>query len=141
MEKQLNLKFVHNRKNNLSKAGKALVQLRIHYLGQKKTEYKSTGIYIKPNQWDNIKQEVNSKCPGQERYLHNQLLEKIKADFNSLELQANYKNEKITPDKLKAGVKSSGLTVASFYQEWIETNKTFKPNTLKNQELFVVLAV
>ena len=58
-----------------------------------------------------------------------------------LELQANYKNEKITPDKLKAGVKSSGLTVASFYQEWIETKKTFKPNTLKNQELFVILAV
>ena len=48
-------KVVFNRKNELNKESKALIQIRAYHDGQNK--YFSTGIYIPPNEWNDKKMQ------------------------------------------------------------------------------------
>ena len=52
----MTINFIYNRKNKLNKDGKALLQVRISENLQKR--YISTGIYLKPNEWDPIQSKV-----------------------------------------------------------------------------------
>jgi hypothetical protein len=53
--------FVYNRKNKVNKQGEALVQMQVYY--NKERKYLSTGIYLKPNEWDAKRNEVNKNHP------------------------------------------------------------------------------
>ena len=48
--RNIEFRFIYNRKNKLNRDGKALVQLEAYY--DRKRKYFSTGIYITPQQWD-----------------------------------------------------------------------------------------
>jgi len=48
--KKTQYKPIHNRKDKLNKRGEALVQIEVYY--QRRRKYISTGIYLKPEQWD-----------------------------------------------------------------------------------------
>ncbi|MDE5419120.1 site-specific integrase [Labilibaculum sp. DW002] len=66
-------KIVYNRKGKTNKEGKALLQLQVYL--QKKQRYFSTGIYLKPKQWDESKRQVKNH-PNQIR-LNKQLRDLI----------------------------------------------------------------
>ncbi|WP_040665134.1 Arm DNA-binding domain-containing protein, partial [Nafulsella turpanensis] len=53
--------FVYNRKNKLNKDGEALVQIQVYY--QQKRKWISTGIYLKPKEWDERRSEVSYHHP------------------------------------------------------------------------------
>ena len=54
---QIHFTTVFNRKKKLNKKGEALIQICAYHLGRRK--YFSTGIYIKPNQWDSKRLKIN----------------------------------------------------------------------------------
>jgi site-specific recombinase XerD len=54
---QIHFTTVFNRKKKLNKKGEALIQICAYHLGRRK--YFSTGIYIKPNQWDLKRSKIN----------------------------------------------------------------------------------
>ncbi len=58
---KIQFKFVYNRKNKLNKDGTALIQIEA-YLNRKR-KYFSTGIKIKPAEWDKKKNIINKKHP------------------------------------------------------------------------------
>jgi len=51
-------RFIYNRKNQLNKEGKALVQIEV-YLNAKR-KFLSTGVYLAPNEWNENRSEVTS---------------------------------------------------------------------------------
>jgi integrase len=55
---QIHFSLVYNRKKKLNKRGEALIQICAYHLGKRK--YFSTGIYIKPIQWDFKRLKVNN---------------------------------------------------------------------------------
>jgi len=59
--KKVTYRLKFNRKNKLNSKGQAVIQIEA-YLNEKR-KYFSTGIKIKPNQWNENKQVVNSKHP------------------------------------------------------------------------------
>ena len=54
---QIHFTSIFNRKKKLNKNGEALIQICAYHLGRRK--YFSTGIYIKPNQWDLKRLKIN----------------------------------------------------------------------------------
>jgi integrase len=54
---QIHFTSIFNRKKKLNKKGEALIQICAYHLGRRK--YFSTGIYIKPNQWDLKRLKIN----------------------------------------------------------------------------------
>lgn len=55
---EIHFSLVFNRKNKLNKSGEALIQICAYHIGKRK--YFSSGIYIKPNQWDLKRLKVNN---------------------------------------------------------------------------------
>jgi len=54
---QIHFTIIFNRKKKLNKRGEALIQICAYHLGRRK--YFSTGIYIKPDQWDIKRSKIN----------------------------------------------------------------------------------
>ncbi len=52
--RNIEFRFIYNRKGQLNKDGKALVQLEIYQ--DRKRKFFSTGIYLTPKQWDASRQ-------------------------------------------------------------------------------------
>ena len=61
--RRVEFRFIYNRKGQLNKDGKALVQLEI-YQGRKR-KFFSTGIYLTPKQWDDKRQVVKNHTDAQ----------------------------------------------------------------------------
>jgi hypothetical protein len=68
-------KLVYNRKGKLGKDKRALIQIEI-YLDSKR-KYISTGIYLRPEQWDSKNREINSRNENH-IFLNKILKEKIR---------------------------------------------------------------
>jgi hypothetical protein len=54
----LKVTFTHNRKKKLNAKGQVVVQMRLYLDRQEK--YITTGIYLKPSEWDSKRQRVKS---------------------------------------------------------------------------------
>ncbi len=74
MKTIIEYRLIYNRRGKLNKEGKALIQIEVYQ--NRKRKYFSTGIYIKPNQWDDKRKIVKSHPEAQR--LNMQLFEQIK---------------------------------------------------------------
>lgn len=79
---------IYNRKNQLNKQGKALIQIECYLNGRNK--YFSTQIYIEPNYWNNKTRTIKTDYPNAIK-INKQIAEKLR-DFENYEL-----------DKINAG--------------------------------------
>jgi hypothetical protein len=53
--------LVYNRKNQLNKQGKALVQIQVYY--NKKRKWLGTNVYLTPKEWDAKRMKVATSHP------------------------------------------------------------------------------
>ncbi len=88
MQKKVTYKVIFNRLDKLNSSETALIQIEA-YLNRKR-KYFSTGIYIKPNQWNANKQVINSKNPKNLEL--NRLLKKQLSELEKFELQQGLKH-------------------------------------------------
>jgi integrase len=56
-------KIIYNRKKNLNKLGEALIQIVV-YIPKMGRKYLSTGIHIKPDEWDAKNKKIKKKNPN-----------------------------------------------------------------------------
>lgn len=99
--------LVYNRKKRLNKKGVALVQVGTYLDGKKK--YFSTGIYLKPEQWDGRKHIVRN-------HPNADALNRVICDFMALmerkEMELWQQGRRITLDLLKETLDTSENTMA-----------------------------
>ncbi|MCK5277207.1 MAG: site-specific integrase [Cyclobacteriaceae bacterium] len=120
-------------------------QIYNQYSHQQKTTLLSTGLKVKPKDWDSKNQRVRKTVPNHEKI--NAFLEKQKAKINDIVLQFKFNDQEPTTDKVVAkyrqhrteinGVKPvKPVSDKSFFEHFdyfIEACKsTKKPNTLRN---------
>lgn len=95
--RQIEFTLVYNRKKSLNKNGEALIQVCCYRMGVRK--YFSTGIYIKPEEWNERKQIVNHYREDYEE-LNEQLEQKL-LDLKTKIKLIKEKGETATLRKLK----------------------------------------
>ncbi|MCK5467510.1 MAG: hypothetical protein KAI99_03350, partial [Cyclobacteriaceae bacterium] len=120
-------------------------QIYNQYSHQQKTTLLSTGLKVKPKDWDSKNQRVKKSVPNHEKI--NAFLQKEKAKINEIVLQFKFNDEEPTIPKVVAkyrqhrakinGVKPvkpvSDKSFFELYEEFIQSVKsTRKTNTLKN---------
>jgi len=80
--KRVRYKLIYNRKNKLNSDGKAVIQLRITF--DRVSQFFSTEIYLKPDEWNENKKEVTNKCKQSNEYnLYLKLFLKKCEDFEN----------------------------------------------------------
>ena len=84
---QIHLSLVFNRKKQLNKEGKALIQICAYHLGKRK--YFSTDIYIKPKEWDLKRGKINSYHSD-----HNELNDELDSQISHIKEVIKHKKEK-----------------------------------------------
>ncbi len=84
---QIHLSLVFNRKNQLNKEGKALIQICAYHLGKRK--YFSTDIYIKPKEWDIKRGKINNYHSD-----HNELNDELDSQITHIKEVIKHKKEK-----------------------------------------------
>jgi len=93
-------KLVFNRKNQLNKNGEGLVQIEINKSGKRK--YISSEVYLKPNEWNLKKLEVNinnTNCNQLNNYLRKCLIDLENNELKSLNSGKELQLEDITDFK------------------------------------------
>lgn len=95
--RQIEFTLVYNRKKSLNKNGEALIQICCYRMGVRK--YFSTGIYIKPEEWNERKQIVNHFREDYEEL--NELLEEKISELKTKIKLIKEKGETATLKKLK----------------------------------------
>ncbi|MGV0977812.1 site-specific integrase [Empedobacter falsenii] len=95
--RQIEFTLVYNRKKSLNKNGEALIQVCCYRMGVRK--YFSTGIYIKPEEWNDRKQIVNHYREDYEEL--NERLEQKLLDLKTKIKLIKEKGETATLRKLK----------------------------------------
>ena len=123
--------FVFNRKNKLNKQGEALVQIQVYY--QQERKYLSTGIYLKPNEWDARRNEVSKNKPECDA-LNKELQEHIE-NLKAHERKENQAGRplllsSLTLDNFNAS--NPGLSFTEFWQVGIETNNQLEYDTKRS---------
>ncbi len=117
---------VFNRKHKLSKKGRAPIEIRIYQ--NRKRKFISTGISIKPNQWDAKNEVVNDKHPDYEslnydikslitKFENQKTLQVIKGKSFSINQIQHKKGHKVTPSFIE------------FIRNEVADNAEIKPKT------------
>ena len=123
--------FVYNRKNKLNKQGEALVQIQVYY--QQERKYLSTGIYLKPNEWDARRNEVSKNNPECDA-LNKELQEHIE-NLKAHERKENQAGRPLVLSSLTLdnfNVANPGLSFTEFWQVGIETNNQLEYDTKRS---------
>lgn len=84
---QIHLSLIFNRKKQLNKEGKALIQICAYHLGKRK--YFSTDIYIKPKEWDQKRGKINNYHPD-----HHELNDELDSQISHIKEVIRHKKEK-----------------------------------------------
>lgn len=95
---------IFNRKKNLNEEGKAPIEIKAYQ--DRKRKYISTKIFVRPEQWDNKRREINRKHPQMDE-LNSQIEEMIK------------KQEKFQADNF---YKDRPFTIENVVKKTIETH-------------------
>jgi integrase len=126
---------VYNRKDKLNNDGKALIQIVIYLPSQKKRKFLSTGIYIKPDEWDDKGKKVKKNNPN-----HIEINRIIKNTINKLE-EYEYKiiteNKVFSLTKLENYVLKKNISASSFidfYENEIKLNQSIEHKTKKEHK-------
>lgn len=121
-------KLVYNRKKVLNRRGMALVQLEAYQSGRK--NYFSTGIYLKPEQW-NVRRKVVKNHPN--AIALNRRLYGFVADMECLELKLWQQGRHVTPALLKEMLteESDAQSFTDFMEREVR-NAAVKESTRRN---------
>lgn len=84
---QIHFSLVYNRKNTLNVRGEALIQICAYHLGKRK--YFSSGIYIKPTEWDLKRLKINKSHND-----HDTLNEELDTIINNIKGTIKHKKDK-----------------------------------------------
>lgn len=106
---QIQISLVYNRKNKLNKNEESLIQICCYQNG--KRTYFSTGIYIKPNEWNEKRMTINDN-----RDDYDELNEKLDNQLSELKESIKIKKQKgesVSLNNLKE-IKELGVYI-SFY--------------------------
>ncbi len=122
-------KLVYNRKGKLSKDNKALIQIEIYLEGKRK--YISTGIYLRPEQWDSKNKEINTSNENH-IFLNKILKEKIR-EIEDYEIHLIDKKQHYTLDDLIVRSPET-INFLEFYKKELTSNNTIGPRTRKSHE-------
>jgi site-specific recombinase XerD len=114
----MQVNFVYNRKNQLNREGEALIQTKV-YLSRKSYKFESTGIHVKPEQWDPRKQTI-VKHPDKVRL--NAILSNIRKKYQDAELDLIRKYGTVTMQRLQAYVnhESDNYSLIRFLRDEIK---------------------
>ena len=123
--KSLKLTLVCNREKRLNRNGTSLVQLRIHY--NRDNRYYSTGIYLKPGQWDENKERV---IKHNNVININRFLDSIKMKAENFYLESVLSNKSISALSVKDHLNNKGSDFVVFAEEHIN-NKKAAESTIK----------
>lgn len=120
--------LVYNRKKRLNRKGMALVQVEA-YLNKRK-KYFSTGIYLKPEQWDTAKCVVK-KHPNADAL--NRWIYQYAADIEKKELDLWRQGKRISLELLKDALSdnSNNSSFLHFFRQEVE-NSTLKKSSKSN---------
>lgn len=83
---QIHLSLVFNRKKQLNKEGKALIQICAYHLGKRK--YFSTDIYISPKEWDLKRNKISNYHPD-----HHDLNDELDLQLSHIKEVIKHKKE------------------------------------------------
>ena len=126
---QIQISLVYNRKNKLNKNGEALIQICCYQNG--KRTYFSTGIYIKPNEWNEKRTLINDYRDDYEE-LNEEIDKQISELKDSIKIKKQ-KGETVSLNNLKE-IKEVGIYTSfyKFMQDEIEKG-LLKESTKKSQ--------
>ena len=126
---QIQISMVYNRKNKLNKNGEALIQICCYQNG--KRTYFSTGIYIKPNEWNEKRTLINDYRDDYEE-LNEEIDRQISELKDSIKIKKQ-KGESVSLSNLKE-IKEVGIYTSfyKFMQDEIEKG-LLKESTKKSQ--------
>ncbi|WP_353097990.1 site-specific integrase [Empedobacter brevis] len=126
---QIQISLVYNRKNKLNKNGEALIQICCYQNG--KRTYFSTGIYIKPNEWNEKRTLINDYRDDYEE-LNEEIDRQISELKDSIKIKKQ-KGETVSLNNLKE-IKEVGIYTSfyKFMQDEIEKG-LLKESTKKSQ--------
>ena len=120
---------VFNRKKQLNAHGKALVQIECYLNGKRK--YFSTGIYIKPTEWNEKTRSIKNNAPNYIG-LNKQIKDKITA-FESYELQKINAGKPFALDMLQEVERPQIKSFYEFMRLEIDTNPRTTKGTKADQ--------
>ncbi|MDR1544664.1 MAG: phage integrase SAM-like domain-containing protein [Prevotellaceae bacterium] len=124
-------KIIYNRKKKLNKSGEALIQIAV-YIPKVGRKFLSTGIYIKPSEWDDKNKKVkkqNSNYADINRVLFNTI-----NDIENYEYKIISTNKTFSLEDLERYITQQNINISSFinfFENEIELNKTVEKKTRK----------
>ncbi len=126
---QIQISLVYNRKNKLNKKGESLIQICCYQNG--KRTYFSTGIYIKPNEWNDKRMLINDYRDDNDE-LNYEIDRQISELKDSIKIKKQ-KGESVSLSNLKE-IKEVGIynSFYKFMQDEIEKG-LLKESTKKSQ--------
>lgn len=124
--KTLTVKPVFNRKNKLNKQGKALVQIRFTF--NKKSVFSSTGIYVKPRQWDDRRLRVKNH---ENQFTFNNFLVKVEEKSQKYFFQCHIDNKPFSLDGLINHLEGEDKDFIAFMETAISELKDIEGGTIK----------
>ena len=124
--------LIFNRKNILSKDGKALVQIRCYSLGRYK--YVSTEIRLLPGEWDERKQRVTNKHP---KYVHlNRIFDSKVREIEDFEIEVTASGRQFTLEMLDQMNVSTKTSFNQFVEREIDLG-SLRDSTKRQQRVFL----
>lgn len=120
-------KFVYNRKNKLNSEGKALVQLVVYI---RKRKYITTGVMLKPEEWNASAEEVTTEHPNY-RQLRSRL-RKLMNDITDYEFDLNRSGREMTITDIENWMeRSNSSDFIEFARKELEENRQRKSSTYR----------
>jgi integrase len=125
--------FVYNRKKMLNKSGKALIQLSI-YIPKIGRKFLSTGIYIKPDEWDDKNKKVKKQNPDYANI--NRILSNTVRDFEEYEYKVISTGKPFSFEDLERYLNREKITSSfvDFMEHEIQLNKVVENKTQKEHK-------
>jgi hypothetical protein len=126
---------VYNRKDKLNNDGKALIQIVIYLPSQKKRKLLSTGIYIKPDEWDDKSRKVKKNNPN---YIEiNRIIKNTLNNLEEHEYRIITENKVLSLTEIENFVFKKNISTSSFidfYENEIKLNQAVEQKTKKEHK-------
>ncbi|MGP1623216.1 site-specific integrase [Bacteroides heparinolyticus] len=125
---KITYRLVYNRKKRLNRQGMALVQVEAYLKNKKK--YFSTGVYLKPEQWDTARCVVK-KHPNADAL--NRWIQQYATEIEKKELDMWRQGKRISLESLKDGLSgnSNSASFLHFFKQEVE-NSMLKNSSKSN---------
>lgn len=120
---------VFNRKKRLNKQGKAVVQIRFTF--KRKSVFSSTGIYVKPSQWDREKLKVKNHT---DKFVYNTFLNRTEEKALKYFYDCLNEEKTFSLELLMNYLEGKNQDFIAFFRKALDDYTNAKPSTLKLYE-------